>query len=467
MATQKPEKSNGKIIDALANNSNFRTFEDESLKAFKPAKFAESDIYKILQIAYTGNIPLLLDGPPQSGKTAAIKSFCRRIGAYCYLIIPSQRDPVEIGGIPYIKEIIYNDQRIRCSAMAPPEKFVELSILASEGKRVVIFIDELRNMSPAMQASSLGILLGGHVGDFELDPNIRVFAASNSVEDSPYGRPLAPPTASRLCHIYIKDEYQDFMKNFLTRWGSFSYMPGRYIPTKEKLVHEEPIEAVDNIPIRFHEEASAVVLGFLEKHRDKYSSSPKEDMPWPGRRTWDFASRAIAAMLCYVDDNKDPFSILRKDFAMRVVVGLVGKEVEGLWHTYVKNLNTPDPEKILANVNTLDTIKDDDGLVTLAVMRLKGYLEGRFMEFRTELGKSMSKSAHDQYTKVYEKSWDVVFWLNKHNKLECTVNLAAFLSAEFQRGYKLGILLPTPEELNVLLKHMKKAGIFGWEIDNE
>jgi len=316
-------------------------------------------------------------------------------------------------------------------------------------------------MSPAMQASSLGILLGGHVGDFQLHPNIRVFAASNSVEDSPYGRPLAPPTASRLCHIYVKDEYQDFMKNFM-KWKRASLSVN-----KNKLAGEESLDVIDVIPMRFHEEGAAIVLGFLEKHRDKYSSSPKEDVPWAGRRTWDFVSKTIAAMLCYTTNDKDPFSILRKDFAMRIVSGLVGKEVEGLWHTYVKNLNTPDPEKILANVNVMDNIKDDDGLVTLAVMRLKGYLEGRFMEFRAELEKSKSKSASEQYTKMYEKSWDVVFWLNKHNKLECTVNLASSLAAEFQRGYKLGILLPTPEELGVLLKHMKRAGIFGWEINDE
>jgi len=447
------------------NQDKIRKFEDKSLAKFKKARwFKEDELMCILQNAFTANIPLLLDGPPQCGKTAKIKTFCRRIGAECYVIIPSQRDPVEVGGIPFLKKIQVGDTVVTCSSMAPPEKFVELSMKAANGERVVIFIDELRNISPAMQASALGILLGGHVGDFELHHNIRVFAASNDVSHSPFGRPLAPPTASRLCHIFVEDDYNDFINNFGNRWGTYSYRPGWYIPSNQ--LQEEPIEVVDEIPIRYLEEATSIVLAFLSKHREHYTvQEPVEDKPWAGRRTWDFVSRIIAAALCYYIDNpneeRSSFDILKKDFMVRMVTGLVGKKVEGDWVIFLKQLVTPSPEEMLENPEVMNTIEHDDGLVHLASIRLRGYLENRFIEARQVLEKEKEKKVVDFYKKTYMQAWKVFEWLHSREKLEMAANIAYLLTNEYINHItKLGIGVSIDKaDIVKITTMMRKIGI--------
>ena len=52
--------------------------------------------------AFAG-IPTIYWSSPGQGKSSAIESIARKLGYHCETLVLSQRDPSDVGGIPFIK----------------------------------------------------------------------------------------------------------------------------------------------------------------------------------------------------------------------------------------------------------------------------------------------------------------------------------------------------------------------------
>ena len=94
----------------------------------------------------------LLWGKPGTGKTATLESLARAMGAVCITIIASISEPSDFLGLPI------PDGKGGMS-YASPAWAIEANRLATSGKLVIVFFDELTTCPPSVQAALLRVCL--------------------------------------------------------------------------------------------------------------------------------------------------------------------------------------------------------------------------------------------------------------------------------------------------------------------
>ena len=90
--------------------------------------------------------------------------------------------------------------------------------LARSGKQVVVFLDELSNISPEWEAVFLK-LVEGKLGSWELPGSVLFVAAGNFAQQSTYGRSLKEPAQARL-------EFMHYHPHF-GEWCDYMLRPGK------------------------------------------------------------------------------------------------------------------------------------------------------------------------------------------------------------------------------------------------
>jgi hypothetical protein len=303
----------------------------------------ESRNIKFLKLAYTANVPILFYGSAQVGKSATIKHFAKCIGAKLKILHPSQRDSVDFTGC-----LVPNNGFTEAK---PPKWAVELHEAALNGEKAILFIDELTTCRYSIQAALLGVILDGVVGDFTIHPRVRRFAAANPVEEAVDGTPLAPPLSSRFVHVNWEDDYEEWLEGFSEYWTGQKY---------------ENIKVYEELDPVIWKEARQIVITFLRAYPQCYRTNPVENQAWAGKRTWDFASRMLGALLQYNYDLTEDSS--------EVIVACVGEEVTGAWKNFVSNLKVPRPSELFENINLLPK---EDGLIYLALSSMIDYQKSR------------------------------------------------------------------------------------------
>jgi len=228
---------------------------------------------KVLGIALTVDVPVLLWGEPGIGKTSIIKALAQRLGLVVETVIAALHDPSDFLGLP----MLLPDREQ--TAFLPPEWFRRLE----ESGRGVLFLDEISTAPPAVQAACLRLVLERSIGARTLPSGIRVVAAANPASMAAGGFELSPPMANRFCHIqWQAPKAEDWAG------GLIQGFPAPEIPVPQDWEQFLPL-------------ARSLVGGFILSRPQLLLQVPQDPeqlgRAWPSPRSWEMASRMLAGAL--------------------------------------------------------------------------------------------------------------------------------------------------------------------------
>jgi hypothetical protein len=157
-----------------------------------------SDVMLALQSLLPTRRPVYLWGPPGVGKSSIVRQAAEKNGLDVLDVRAVLLDPVDLRGLPRID----NDSALWC-----PPAFLP------KGGEGVLFLDELAQAPPLVQAACLQLTLDRRVGEYLLPEGWSVIAASNRQEDRAGAHRLISPLLNRFLHIDLEvshDDWQDW-----------------------------------------------------------------------------------------------------------------------------------------------------------------------------------------------------------------------------------------------------------------
>ena len=270
-------------------------------------------------------LPAIFEGQPGIAKSSVIEAFAERTGMPCEVLSPSERGEGAFGVIPVPKK----DGTIGY----PPPDYV--SRFTEAGGRGIVFLDELTSASPILQAPCMGIACARRIGSYQLPGGVRVISACNPPEIAANGYDLAPPLANR---------FGWFKWSPPTVEERQTYLMGRGSDTIGATINAEAEEAR---VMRAWDEAFSWAIGldisFLSAQDDWKNKVPKPGDPklsraWPSDRTWEYATRAMAAAKVHNLSAED------RD---EIVSAFIGTEAYEAFATWAEEQDLPPIAQVL------------------------------------------------------------------------------------------------------------------------
>lgn len=170
-----------------------------------------SQLHRLIEVYRKAQIPLFMWGSPGVGKSSIVRKYAKNIDAVMVDIRLSQFDPVDLRGLP--------------SPSGDSTRWMAPAILPFVGnpnfphdRPILLFLDELAQASPAVQAAAFQLVLDRRVGEHTLMPNVYILAASNRSGDRAGTNRLSTPLLNRFAHIEVISDF-DAWKQWAIREG--------------------------------------------------------------------------------------------------------------------------------------------------------------------------------------------------------------------------------------------------------
>src|SRR5829696_5151135 len=154
-----------------------------------------SEVTKALAALVPTRRPVYLWGPAGVGKSSLVRQAAEQLGLGLVDVRATLLDPVDLRGLPRLD----GD-----TAVWLPPAFLPRS---GEG---VLFLDELAQAAPLVQAACLQLTLDRRVGEYELPDGWSVIAASNRAEDRAGTHRLISPLLNRFVHLDLDVSADDW-----------------------------------------------------------------------------------------------------------------------------------------------------------------------------------------------------------------------------------------------------------------
>ena len=155
----------------------------------------------------------------------------------------------------------------------------------------LVLVDELTGAATMLQPALLGLLLDKRIGGHYLGKRVRIFGAANPTDMAAGGYDLSLPATNRMGHIEWEAPNAD-------QWAAW------LLGGESEIAQSSDLSAVERDVMKAWPEAWAqargLVAGFIRAHSSMLHQVPDEgtmdrSRSWPSRRTWEFATRAIAS----------------------------------------------------------------------------------------------------------------------------------------------------------------------------
>jgi len=271
---------------------------------------------RALAVALQINQPTILWGEPGIGKTAFIRSLWRALypGNPCITLIPALHDPADINGYPFAEA--------GTMKMLPAEWAMTLRDHPGPS---LLFLDELSRAPYSVQGACLRLIAERTAGATYMGDDVRVVSAANPAASVSGALDLSADMSNRFLHIPWPVDHKAWIDGMLLGWPD---------PTPERL----PGDWVRQQPL-----ATSLVAGFISTRPAMLQNEPAEDAarskPWPSQRTWDYGTRLLAACMAIKAST---------DVELALLSGTVGVGPASEFANWRRELDLPDPEKLLA-----------------------------------------------------------------------------------------------------------------------
>jgi len=275
-------------------------------------------------------LTLKFEGEPGTAKSRMTSQQAAACGLPMEMLSPGMRGEGAFGCVPVPKAIKMAEREVMVLDYPAPAWAYKFK----EAGRGLLFLDEINTAPPALQPYLLGLTLDGIIGAEQLPPGVRRVAQMNSTEDAAGGWDLAPAQANRLCHLAWEAPSAKAWTDWLL--GGDEDGADRIDPGKEEA------RVLKAWPLPWSR-ACGLVAGFISRrpellHREPKVGDPQRSKAWPSRRTWEFATRALAISEVYGLDD-----VTREE----LVAGFVGTAAAAELAQYERESNLPDPEELL------------------------------------------------------------------------------------------------------------------------
>jgi hypothetical protein len=154
-----------------------------------------SDVARALAALVPTGRPVYLWGPPGCGKSAVVRKAADDLKLDLVDVRATLLDPVDLRGLPRLSE----DSAVWC-----PPAFLP------RGGEGLLFLDELAQAAPLVQAACLQLTLDRRVGEYELPAGWSVIAASNRAEDRAGTHRVISPLLNRFVHLDLDVSADDW-----------------------------------------------------------------------------------------------------------------------------------------------------------------------------------------------------------------------------------------------------------------
>ncbi|WP_436536550.1 ATP-binding protein [Actinoplanes sp. HUAS TT8] len=301
-----------------------------------------TDTVAALGVALLADIPVVLWGAPGQGKSSVVEALGEGAGFHVETVIASLHEPTDFAGIPAIDPVNGTARRL------PPDWARRVVDLGADGVPSIVFYDEISTTPPATQAALLRPILTGWVGDLSLPAGTRSVAAANPPDVAADGWDLAPPLANRFLHLHWSLPADVVRDGFTVGW------PRVVVPrASEQVLRDHVVEA------------KALVAAFLNVRPELVTRVPasSEDAgrAFPTPRSWEMAARLYAAAKA-TGGNATVTALL--------LSGAVGPAAAGEFTEFLRRLDLPDPEALLADPESyvVPTSRGDKVFATAAAV---------------------------------------------------------------------------------------------------
>lgn len=330
--------------------------------------------YKTLIICIAAREPVVIWGSPGQGKTSVIKKIAEDQNRHLEIILASIREPQDFAGLPMLSNGV--------ATLMPPDWAKRLS----ESTNGILFTDEVNTAPPSVQAALLRVCLDKVAGDCHLGDDTSVVAAANPPELAADGWDLAPPLANRFCHLNWNLPAEIVRDGLAGNWATYSVN----FPSKD---------AIDSAILS----ERAVLAGFLASRPDLTTVLPKsaveQGRAFPTPRSWDM----VAKLSGWITATNQDSGVRRI-----AVMGCVGAGAAAEYMTYRENIDLPNPEEILANVEGFKLPTRMDKIYVIGASLMSALRNNVTVERWNSVGKVLemiAKSGHPDLAVTFARDW--------------------------------------------------------------
>lgn len=152
--------------------------------------FAET--FRSMLVSLAAGVPVGTFGSPGVGKTSLVAALGAQLGLPVHVLLASQADPTDLGGIPWVDRRTRTVERLPVGAIR--------KVCDGPG---LLFLDEITLAPPAVLATVLRGVHEGVWGDSRLHPRSRVVLAANPPGEVPAASDLPPPLVNRVTWLTL------------------------------------------------------------------------------------------------------------------------------------------------------------------------------------------------------------------------------------------------------------------------
>jgi MoxR-like ATPase len=337
----------------------------------------------LISLAIQANVPVLLIGEPGVAKTAIIAAIAKQLDWPFLAKIGSVHDPTDFNGLPHMTE-----RGVEMLAFRWAREFSEEAL---GHKRGLIFMDEFNMAQQSVMAAMLRMIHEGYVGDTKLGPGVARIAAMNPPEIANVPN-LLPAMANRFAHFkwHLSPEY----------WVS-------------QTIKGYPAPHVTPIPSNWKAhlpQAQSMVASYIASNTTALLQRPTtEDKwadAWPSPRTWDMATRLLAAAASIGSNDAIEAGLVESTVGAGAALGFM---------EYRRKLNLPNPEDVLKNPKGTKYPQKGDQLYAL---------------LNSVVSAVLNNNTEDRWM----AAWDVMVYAGK-DKIDIASASAKLLAQGRQPGY--------------------------------